>query len=36
VDAMFDHSATMIEAEKGWIERFIAQIESQEGENAQG
>jgi DNA-binding PadR family transcriptional regulator len=35
VDAMFDHSATMIQAEKGWIERFIAQIERQEDENDQ-
>ena len=36
VDAMFDYSATMIQAEKGWIEKFIAQIESQEDENDQG
>lgn len=36
VDAMFDYSATMIEAEKGWIEKFIAQIERQENENDQG
>jgi DNA-binding PadR family transcriptional regulator len=36
VDAMFDYSATMIQAEKGWIERFIAQIERPEDENDQG
>ena len=36
VDAMFDYSATMIQAEKGWIERFIAQLERQEDENDQG
>ena len=36
VDAMFDHSVTMIQAEKGWIEKFIAQIERQEDENDQG
>jgi DNA-binding PadR family transcriptional regulator len=28
VDAMFDHSLTLIEAEKAWIVRFIEQIES--------
>jgi DNA-binding PadR family transcriptional regulator len=36
VDAMFDYSATMIQAEKGWIEKFIARIERQEDENDQG
>ena len=36
VDAMFDYSATMIQAEKGWIERFIAQIEGLEDEDDQG
>jgi DNA-binding PadR family transcriptional regulator len=29
VDAMFDHSVTMIEAELDWINQFIAQLEEQ-------
>ena len=32
VDAMFDHSVTMIRAELGWIMRFMAQLEDQTGE----
>ena len=27
VDAMFDHSVTMVEAEIAWVERFISQLE---------
>jgi DNA-binding PadR family transcriptional regulator len=30
VEAMFDYSATMYEAEKKWIEKFIQQIEENE------
>jgi len=30
VEAMFDHSVTMIQAEKGWIEGFIAQLEQED------
>ncbi len=30
VEAMFDHSATMIQAERAWVDRFIAQIEKVE------
>lgn len=33
IDAMFDHSTTMIEAELAWVRRFIKQIE---GEHDQG
>lgn len=29
VAAMFDYSLTLIEAEKAWIEKFIAQLEAQ-------
>ena len=32
VDAMFDYSTTMIQAERAWIEKFIAQIEKRENE----
>ena len=32
VDAMFDHSVTMIQAECRWIERFIMQLEGQNGQ----
>jgi len=32
VEAMFDHSATMIRAELGWVTRFISQLEDQVGE----
>ena len=28
--AMFDYSRTMIEAEIGWIERFMTQLEAEE------
>jgi len=31
VDAMFDHSATMIRAEMGWVTHFISQLEDQTG-----
>ena len=31
VDAMFDHSVTMIQAELAWIEQFIHQLEDQAG-----
>jgi DNA-binding PadR family transcriptional regulator len=31
VDAMFDHSVTMIEAELAWIEQFMHQLEDQAG-----
>ncbi len=31
VDAMFDHSVTMIQAELHWIERFITRMEAQNG-----
>lgn len=30
VEAMFDYSATMIQAESAWVDRFIAQIEEME------
>jgi len=30
VEAMFDHSVTMIQAEKAWIEGFIAQLEQED------
>ena len=37
VDAMFDHSTTMIEAEIAWVGRFISQLERRkEDENVQG
>ncbi len=32
VDAMFDHSVTMIRAELEWITQFISQLEDQTGE----
>jgi DNA-binding PadR family transcriptional regulator len=32
VDAMFDYSTTMIQAEGAWIEEFIAQLEKRENE----
>ena len=31
VDAMFDHSATMIRAEMEWVTQFISQLEEREG-----
>ena len=33
VDAMFDYSFTMIEAEKKWIEKFIQDLEEENGKN---
>jgi DNA-binding PadR family transcriptional regulator len=33
VEAMFDHSLTMVEAEKRWIEKFIQQLEVTDVEN---
>ena len=33
VEAMFDHSILMIEAEKRWIKKFIQQMEVQDVEN---
>ncbi|MCK5132107.1 MAG: PadR family transcriptional regulator [Candidatus Sabulitectum sp.] len=33
VDAMFDHSATMIEAELVWVEGFIEQMEEENDKN---
>jgi len=30
VEAMFDYSATMIQAESAWVDRLIAQMETQE------
>jgi DNA-binding PadR family transcriptional regulator len=33
VDAMFDHSITMIKAELAWIEDFIVQVEEQNGQD---
>ncbi|MEJ2246561.1 MAG: helix-turn-helix transcriptional regulator, partial [Acidobacteriota bacterium] len=33
VEAMFDHSLTMVEAEKRWIEKFIQQLEGTDVEN---
>ena len=30
VEAMFDHSVTMIQAEKAWVEGFIAQLEQED------
>lgn len=32
VEAMFDHSVAMIQAEQVWVEKFIAQLEVQAGE----
>ena len=32
IDAMFDHSVTMIQAELEWITQFISQLEDQTGE----
>jgi len=32
IDAMFDHSVTMIRAEMEWITQFISQLEDQTGE----
>ena len=32
IDAMFDHSVTMIRAELEWITQFISQLEDQTGE----
>lgn len=31
VDAMFDHSVTMIRAEMGWVTQFISQLRDQTG-----
>jgi DNA-binding PadR family transcriptional regulator len=31
VDAMFDHSVTMIEAEMDWVTQFISELEDQAG-----
>ena len=31
VDAMFDHGLTMAQAELAWIEKFITQVEEQNG-----
>jgi DNA-binding PadR family transcriptional regulator len=31
VDAMFDHSATIIQAEMEWVTQFISQLEEREG-----
>lgn len=33
VEAMFDHTITMVEAEKRWIKKFIQQMEVQDVEN---
>ena len=34
VDAMFDHSLTMIDAEAGWIEKIIAHLEKPPGSDS--